>query len=120
MFISDKKVRTILEELMEFIVPRGMSPRQRAELARRAGLDPETLRTMARRKSVHADTLIRLLLARGVAPRSISLLPQTHEENMEESEMEWILFGQKLTSLERSEFLRLMEFLQRRWGLKKR
>ncbi len=60
---------------MEFVVPKGMEPKERAEVAKKAGLSPETLRTMSGRKSVNADTLVRLLIARGVNPNLLSNLP---------------------------------------------
>ncbi len=120
MVILDKQVKFIIESLMEFAVPKGMEPKERAGVAKKAGLSPETLRTMSGRKSVNADTLVRLLIARGVNPKLLLNLPYLETPQVDGSELEWIKFGQKMKSQEKVEFVRLAKFLRVRWGLIKK
>ncbi len=114
----DKTVKSIINALMDFAVPEGMTSKERAKLAKKAGLSPETLRTMAWRKTVNADTLIRLLIARGVDPKLLANLPQSKTSQIDDSERDWIRFGHKLSSKERSNFISLIKFLKTRWELK--
>jgi len=113
----DARVRIVLEKLMAFIVPEGMSVKDRNDLAQRAGISPETLRKNLQRNSLNADTLIRLLLARGVTTETLTTLPQLNLETISKGEQAWLQFGLEITDRERLEFLELLRYIMLRWEL---
>jgi hypothetical protein len=96
-----------------------MNAKERRALAEKAGISAETLRTNVRRKSFNADTLMRLLLARGVSAETLSHLPQTDFSKLSKSEVIWLELGRKLNDAEKVQFAELVEYLRVRWDLKK-
>lgn len=114
----DKKSKQTLSALLSLIAPKGMTAKERAVLARQAGINPETLRTMLRRQTVNADTLIRLLIARGVSPQTLENLPQTESKQMPPGEVEWLELGRELSETEKKEFAGLIRYLLIKWQLK--
>lgn len=115
----DKQVKLVLDSLIAFAAPKGFSPTERAKIAKKAGLSPATLRAMSWRRTVNADSLIRLLIARGMSAQSLSNLPQTEFSPVKESEIQWFKIGQELTSEKKMAFIQLIKFLQNQWDLKK-
>ncbi len=116
---TDKEVKIVLSKLLEFIVPEGMSPKERRRLAAQAGISEETLRKNLQRKSLNADTLIRLLLARGVSAKALAAPQQADLSKLSEGEAGWAEFGRKLSEAERTEFVELLKYLRSRWDLLK-
>jgi hypothetical protein len=92
-----------------------MRPKERTKLALEAGISGETLRHILKRQSLHADTLIRLLLARGVSVKTITNLPQTDLSKLSEAEVEWLEFGRELTAAEKVEFVALIKYVRAMW-----
>lgn len=114
----DREVKNVVQSLMSFIVPPGMTARERNDLARRAGVSANTLRTNLRRGTINADTLFRLLIARGVLPKTLANLPQEDLAKVSRGETEWLALGRQLTETERTEFAGLVRFVRSRWNLK--
>ena len=88
-------------------------------MAKAAGISIETLRTTLKRQTMNADTLIRLLLARGVSAQTIENLPQTELDQLSQGEVEWLELGRELNEAEKREFASLVRFLLIKWQLKK-
>jgi hypothetical protein len=116
---SDRKIQALLTQLMDFLVPAGMTRKERLILAERAGISGETLRKNIQRKSLNADTLIRLLLARGVSPETLLQLPQSEFSELSKGETVWLELGRKLTDNEKSQYAELIEYIRIRWNLRK-
>lgn len=115
---SDRKVKQTLHRLLSFISPKGMTAKERNALAKSAGVSVETLRTTLKRQTMNADTLIRLLLARGVSSQTIENLPQTELDQISQAEVEWLELGRDLSEAEKKEFAGLIRYLLIKWQLK--
>lgn len=115
---NDKRVKQTLQKLLGFLIPAGMSPKEREALAKNAGISAETLRTSLKRQSMNADTLIRLLLARGVTTQTLENLPQTDLKSLPPGEAEWLELGRELSEMERKEFSGLIRYLRIKWSLR--
>lgn len=115
----DRRVKQTLQKVLSYIAPKGMNAKERAELAKAAGISVETLRTTLKRQTMNADTLIRLLLARGVSAQTIENLPQTETDQLSQGEVEWLELGRELTEAEKKEFAGLVRYLLIKWQLKK-
>lgn len=100
------------------LIPPGMSPAERRELAAKAGLNPNSLRVGVHRRSLGADTLIRLMLARGIAARALKQLPQTELDKLSQGETEWLSLGRQMNEKEKVEFAGLVRFMRGRWELR--
>lgn len=114
-----QEAEAILKQLIELVVPAGMTPAERRHLALKSGISEETLRTTLKRKSMNADTLLRLLLARGVSAKTLVQLPQTELAKLPKGEAEWLSLGRDLSEEERVEFVGLVKYLRARWKLAK-
>lgn len=114
----DVESKTVLEELLHLLIPPGMTAAERRELATKAGLNPNSLRVGVHRRSLGADTLLRLMLARGIAARTLKQLPQTELDKLSRGEGEWLSLGRELTEKERIEFAGLVRFMRARWDLR--
>lgn len=115
---AEQEIEKVLEELLSLVVPEGMSAKERNQFAGRAGISPETLRTNIKRKTLNATTLIRLLLARGISPKTIIDLPQTEHARLSKGESDWLKFGRELGEDEKVEFVSLLKVLRSKWKLK--
>ncbi|GIL18737.1 MAG: hypothetical protein BroJett040_24880 [Oligoflexia bacterium] len=67
---------------------------------------------------MNADTMIRLLLARGVSASTLENLPQTETSKLSRGEIEWNELGRELSEEEKREFASLIRYLLIRWKLK--
>lgn len=113
----DNEVELILERLLALVVPKGMSAKERRQLARRAGISDETLRAGIRNRSLRSDTLIRLLVARGVSPKTLASLPQSDSAELNRGDFVWLQYGSQLTEDEKVEFVSLIRFIREKWAL---
>ena len=118
MSVLDKQVKQILNKLTYFLSPKGMTAKERALLAKAAGISIETLRTSLKRKTMNADTLLRLLMARGISVDTLENLHQTETDQLPSGEVEWLEMGRELTDIEKREMVGLIRFLKVRWQLK--
>lgn len=116
----DKQIHQIMQKILAMIAPKGMSPSERKELAKSAGISPESLRTTLKRKTMNADTMIRLMLARGVPASAIENLPQSEPSKMSRGELDWAEVGRELSEEEKREFSSLVRYLVARWKVKDR
>ncbi len=114
----DKRAKQTLSKLLTWLVPSGMTPKERNSLAKTSGISPETLRTTIKRQSMSADTLLRLLFARGVDQQTLENLPQTNFKTLPPSEAAWIDLGRDMSETERKEYAELIRFLRNKWNIK--
>lgn len=112
----ERDTKLALRRLLNMLVPKGMKGKERAALAQTAGISPETLRHVLTRQSLSADTLLRLLLVRGVSMKALANLPQTNFEKLSEGEAEWLEYGRELGDAEKIEFVALIKYIRARWG----
>ncbi|MBS1983259.1 MAG: hypothetical protein JST16_03730 [Bdellovibrionales bacterium] len=113
----DDDVELILERLLKLVVPVGMGTRERRQLAKKAGISDETLRAGIRNRSLRSDTLIRLLVARGVSPKTLASLSQSDAGQLNRGDFVWLEYGNHLTEQEKVEFVSLIRFMKDKWEL---
>ena len=113
----DKQINQVMQKVLAMVAPKGMTSSERRELAKAAGISHESLRTTLKRKTMNADTLIRLLLARGVSASSIENLPQSEASKLSRGELDWIELGRELSEDEKREFSSLIRYLVGLWKL---
>ena len=95
-----------------------MKSKELTKLAKAAKLSPETIRQLRRRKSLTAQTLVRLLLAIGVKAKDITNLPQKQTASLSHAKIEWNKFGSTLTESEIKEFLSFFKHVKKNWRMK--
>lgn len=114
----DKRAKQTLSKILNWLIPAGMTTKERNTLAKNSGISPETLRTTLKRQSMSADTLLRLLLARGIDQNNLENLTQTNLKALPKSEADWIELGRILSDVERKEYTELVRFLRDKWTIK--
>jgi len=112
----DKDISMAWDGLWEFLLPKGMTPKERNDLARKAGLKPESVRLAARRRSMNAETLLRLLIAKGVAPSVFCNFPVA-ESKMPKEDRLWQQLGRSLPNEKKREYATLIEWIESRWEI---
>lgn len=108
----DKKIELILSNWADRVVPDGMPTPEIKKFAEKAGLNWETLKSVRRRKSYKADTIVRALLASGVEIKSLLELPINPDSALLPGEREWIEYGRTLAQKERTEFIDLLKHVK--------
>ena len=118
--LMDKKTQEIIDEWIDFLAPEGMTSKENAELAKMTGPSPDTVSRLRKRtkRSINTDTLVRLFLARGITKEQLLDFNLNTKSKIDQSELKWNKFGRKLKSNQRIRFIKLIEFLMKRWGLK--
>ena len=109
MTIMDKNVEKVLANWADKVIPEGMPTPEIKKFADLAGLNWETLKSVRRRKSYKADTIIRALLASGVDVKTLLDLPVNPKTTLLPKEKEWIQFGRTLAEKERVDFIDLIK-----------
>ncbi len=101
----DQKVVKMLQLWVNVLVPQ--DPKMRGDIAEKTGLNAQTLDKIRGRPSVSTDTLFRLMLAQNVSEKSIPKFPFSSVAFLEDSLIEWIRFGARLTDKERKTFIKV-------------
>lgn len=114
-----KKVNDILVQLINQLVPARSSMEQRENICRTTKLSYSTLRMARSRNGMSADTLIKLLLAHGVAPENLVHLPRTQPSKVSKSLTQWNRIGLNLGDRERENVMKLIALITREWKSKK-
>ncbi|MBS1983232.1 MAG: hypothetical protein JST16_03590 [Bdellovibrionales bacterium] len=113
----DDEVKLILERLLALVVPKGMTTKERRQLAKKAGISDETLRSGIRTRSLRSDTLLRLLRARGVSAKTLATLPQSDPAELNHGDFVWLDYGNQLSEAEKVEYVGLIRFIRSKWKL---
>ena len=108
----NEKVNKVLKEWANRTVPDGMSASELRKFSAKIGLNWETLKSIRRRKTYKADTIIRTLLGSGVAVKTLIDLPVNPKLSLLPREKEWIQFGRTLSEKERIEYIKLIKHVQ--------
>ncbi len=110
----NSQVTKLLQTWINLLVPE--NPKERAKIAKRTGLNTETLRKIRNRSSISADTLFRLMLAHNVPKKSIAKFPFTSVSFLDDSLVEWIKFGARLSEKERESLIEISKVVKLRFG----
>ena len=113
----DKDVEKLRDQLLTRLIPEHWTPAERKAFAKRAGISDETIRTIIRRRNLNADTLLRLLLAKGVDFDAILNFPQKNlsKATLTQGEKSWFKIGSELSEDELVEYSSLVEYVKSRF-----
>lgn len=104
----ESKVKKILSSWSERVVPEGLADSQIKILAKNANLNFETLKTLRKRKTAKAETIVRGLLASGVSEKALINLPLDNASVFPKNQAKWHKLGQKLSEEELGQYLTLI------------
>ena len=110
----NSQVTKLLQTWINLLVPE--NPKERAKIAKKTGLNAETLRKIRNRSSISADTLFRLMLAHNMPKKSIAKFPFTSVSFLNDSLVEWIKFGARLSERERKSFIEISKIVKIQFG----
>jgi hypothetical protein len=110
--------KSIISNWISWLVPKGMKTPDIEALAKSAKISPGTIRQIRNRGSVSADTIVSLMLARGVSKDQLENLSQDGKSSFSKSLTEWNRIGNKLSEEERQKVLQVMKLLLENWKIK--
>ena len=111
------EVDYILAELIKQLVPH-QAPKELDRVSKITTLSKSTLRMAQERKSINADTLLKLFLAHGVSPEVLLNLPRKNLSRVSESLSTWNYIGMNLGDKERDRLGKFIQMLVRDWKIK--
>ena len=107
-----EKVNSVLTDWANRTVPDGMSAREIKKFGKQVNLNWETLKSIKKRKTYRADTIVRALLGSGVTMKTLTDLPINPKLSLLPKEKEWIQFGRSLSEKERVEYIKLLKHVR--------
>ncbi len=113
-----KKVNDTISELIEQLIPERIKKGELTKICKATGLSESTLRMIRSRKSVSADTLIKLLVANGVSFDTITNLPRSKPSKICKSLTMWNKLGLSLNEAEREKIIKFIKTILVDWKLK--
>ena len=113
-----KIVNKILAELIEQLIPERGKKGEPRKICNATGLSQSTLRMARSRESISADTLVKLLLAHGVLPETLTNLPHSRPSKICKSLTYWNKVGLNLNEKEREKLGKFIKNLKAEWKLK--
>ena len=113
--MNQKTIDKILGNLVEQLVPKGSNI---AQLSKATKLSESALRNLRNRKSISADTLLKLLLAHGVSSDLLTNLPRNKPSKISKTLTDWNKIGLSLSDREREKLGGFVKTLKSDWRLK--
>ena len=113
-----KTVNKILVELIEQLIPKRAAKGELGKICNATSLSQSTLRMARLRESISADTLVKLLLAHGVSPETLTNLPCSKPSKICKSLTYWKKVGLNLNEKEREKLGKFIKNLKTEWKLK--
>lgn len=110
--------KRVLNAWIKEYLPKDMPFGDVQRLAKAAQLSPGTLRQIRNRGSVGAETILSILLAKGVPEEDLMNLKPSGEVKFSKSLAEWHRLGSTLSEKQREQILKLVQFLLADWTLK--
>lgn len=110
-----RRTQKVISSWIHDFIPEDMPFGEVEKLAKAAGISPGTLRQIRKRESVSADTILSILLARGVPEEVLTNLPQSGVAGFSKSLSEWNRLGNTLTDDQRESIVKLVRVLLHDW-----
>ena len=114
----DKLIRETLMSLLNNLAPDNMPRNEVGKLIKATRLGKSTIRTAKSREGISADTLMRLLLAHGVAPKDILNLPRKKASKVCPTLTQWNRLGLQLNKKEREAYISMINWTKKIFKLK--
>ena len=113
--MNQKIVNKILHKLLEQLVQKDKNI---AKLSKATKLSETALRNLESRKSINADSLIKLLLANGVSEDLLTNLPRNKPSQVSETLTNWHKIGLSLNDKQREKIGSFIKILKSDWQLR--
>jgi hypothetical protein len=113
-----RRTKKVLNSWIRDFIPEDMPFGEVEKLAKAAQISPGTLRQIRKRESVSADTILSILLARGVPEEALMNLPQSEAAAFSRSLSEWNRLGNTLSDGQRENIIKLVKVLLGDWKLR--
>ena len=113
--MNQKTIDKMLGDLVEQLVPKGSNI---AQLSKATKLSESALRNLRNRKSISADTLLKLLMAHGVSSDLLTNLPRNKPSKISKPLTDWNKIGLSLSDREREKLGGFVKTLKSDWRLK--
>jgi len=112
------QAKRVLHAWIKEYLPKDMPFGDVQRLAKAAQLSPGTLRQIRNRGSVSAETIISVMLAKGVSEEDLINIQPSGEVKFSKSLAEWNRIGNSISEQQREQVLKLINFLLSEWTLK--
>ncbi|MBX3034502.1 MAG: hypothetical protein KF865_11310 [Bdellovibrionaceae bacterium] len=112
------QAKRVLNAWIKDYLPKDMPFGDVQRLAKAAQLSPGTLRQIRNRGSVSAETILSVMLARGVSEDDLINIKPSAEVKFSKSLTEWNRLGSSISEKQREQLLKLVHFLLSDWTLK--
>lgn len=110
--------KRVLNAWIRDYLPKEMSFGDVQKLAKAAQLSPSTLRQIRNRGSVSAETIISIMIAKGVSEDDLINIRPTSDVKYSKSLSDWNRVGSTISEKQREQLLKLVHFLLTEWTLK--
>jgi hypothetical protein len=115
--MSTRSKKVINAWIRDFL-PKEMAFGEVEKLARAAQISPGTIRQIRNRESMSAETIVSIMLARGVSEDDLINIPQRGEAKFSKSLSDWNHLGNSLSEKQREQIVKLANFLLADWKVK--
>lgn len=112
------KARKVISSWINEYLPKEMAFGDIVALAKAAQINPGSIRQIRTRESVSAETIISVMLARGVSEEDLISLPQRGDVKYSKSLNEWNQLGSTISEKQREHVVKLIKFLLADWKIK--
>lgn len=110
--------KRVLNAWIKDYLPKDMPFGDVQRLAKAAQLSPSTIRQIRNRGSVSAETILSILLAKGIPEEDLINLKPSGDVKFSKSLTEWHRLGSSLSEKQREQLLKFVQFLLSDWTLK--
>lgn len=110
--------KRVLNSWIKEHIPKDMPFGDMQRLAKAAQLSPTTLRHIRQRGSVSAETILSIMLAKGVPEEDLINIRPTGDAKFSKSLSEWNRIGNSLNERQREQIVKFVQFLLADWTLK--
>lgn len=112
------QAKRVLAAWIKTYIPKDTPFGELKALAKAAQISPATIQKIRQRESVGAETILSILLAKGVLEEDLTGLTQKGDVKYSKSLSEWNRLGNSLSEHQREQILKLVSFLLSDWKLK--
>jgi hypothetical protein len=112
------KPRAVINAWIKDFLPEDMPFGEINRLAKAANLHPASIRQIRSRERLSAETIVAVMLARGVAVDDLVNIAQRGESSFSKSLSEWNHLGNTLSDKQREHVIKLVKFILGEWKIK--
>lgn len=112
------KAKNVVNAWIKNFIPEDMPFGEIEKLSKAAQISSSTIRQIRSRGSVSAETILSIMIARGVSEDDLANIAQTEDAKFSKSLSEWNQLGNVLSDKQRQQLIKLAKFLLNDWKIK--